>query len=213
MQCLNIFSLIFQSFGEPAFRCKNSVMDRNHNLELKNHYDNLLRSLIPTTQTRTQYQKYSPGLKPINNATSKKPIVTIDLSKDDDATEDIVEVPVTSLHSASYQRRSSDFLPSRKLFDFGNLTYDDKEFNIGRTPSTLLSSTRLAQRDGSFKSPVKSEKSSASSSIPDIQPINSLKERQSGRSCLQHDQIESIVQKFTESRKQIEQRIDQENDK
>lgn len=142
----------------------------------------------------------TPFTKPLTFA-------TVDLSKDDD--EETVAVAMKSIKESknSYYGRNRDLvfkIPDTSFVDL----FDDENETVNLRKS-ILSSTLASER---VKNISESMSSSSLKTITssDIQPVNSLKDRQSTRSNL-HD-IESICKRYTDRRQQRDSLIREERE-
>lgn len=127
-----------------------------------------------------------------------QPMVTVDLSSDDtEPSTSATPVPQyeanryssfqSSTRGNSFQQsiRSGSFKKPPAFLDIS----DDEDFS---TP--IISSTLSKKKDEGMQSSHRQSESSLS--LPDVAPVNSLKQRQESRSCLQDDAITSIQKKY-----------------
>lgn len=200
-------------------------MERNHNLDLKAKYDNLLKRLIPRFAQRgkrlwtcsknqkletwilSAQTKYS-NETPVNSV--EQLIETVDLSSD----ETEASTPAAA-NSDMYQANRFQSLHRKSNFEFKKpsaFVYisdeDDSPQNFMR--ESVLSSTFIQQKKNAASSPVTSERKSQSQlsvSVPEVAPVNSLRDRQQSRKCLQEDAISSIVKLYGEKQKEKDSQI------
>jgi len=147
--------------------------------------------------------------------TPRRPIETISLSDDEDddaATAAAVRRQQTQRNYSHHQRIGPG--SSKPPINFVDLS-DEDDINFG--PANILSSTHLSKTHdfkspaGSLNSSRKANTSDASvTSCPDVKPINTLRERQQSKACMQENAIDSIVRKFQESKKQRDSLIKSE---
>ncbi|CAO1391806.1 unnamed protein product [Diamesa serratosioi] len=197
-------------FEDSAIYTPNSIMVRNHKMKVRNEYDLLLKQLVPDHGLSSADHKRFPNSGPPSLAPFTKPstFATVDLSLDDD--EETVAVAMKSIKeskNAQYGRKS-DFVFKRPDTSFVELSDDENE-TINFRKNSVFSST-LADTDRIRKSSSDSKSSSSLKTITssDIQPVNSLKERQLSRPFL-HD-IGSICRRYNDSRKHRESLIKDE---
>lgn len=130
-------------------------------------------------------------------------IETVDLSSDETEASVAAAVDVDI-----YQTNRFQSMHRKSQFEFKKPTFvdlsddDDSPQNFNR--ECVLSSTLIQKKKDEASSPVSSQRKSLSStsvSVPEIAPVNSLRDRQQSRKCLQDDAISSIVKLYGEKQK------------
>lgn len=175
------------------------MIDRNHNLESKNQFENLLKSLVP----RFPEKASQTSVINIPSTLRVENITTVDVSSD--------ETDTSAIGAVGGKSYSEEFFENLYRNNFGShravvISDDEDEPRFHR--ESLLSSTRIRKVDNDLSSPVSSHrKSESSSTVPPVTPVNSLREKHQHLNCLKDDAIISIVKKFGERRLQDDQHI------
>jgi hypothetical protein len=213
--------VLFQAFGGSKVKLSQSVLDKNYSLEVKQKYDTLIRTQVPKDfhKSKNPFAKLIKRFsKPrlvdqqhrfdIDNSSQhrREHIPIVDLSLDETeprAATTSTRQLASPVNSTSVLYAST--LKSRKPPVYVDLSDDDSETFFTR--DQVLSSTVSKQRNESSSSTSHQRRSNVSSIVPDVTPVNSLKERQYSRPCLQNDAISSIVKKYHESQKQKDSQI------
>lgn len=214
--------------NSPSSLLPKSVISQQKHMEVKEKYDDLLMQL-------GCYKFESAKAKEVNRA----PIATIDLSDEVDFSinnnNNIQSLKNSSLSKfiLSDEIRKHDLMRSKiVLSDEDDDNEDDEDFeeaNFSRR-ETIFSSTFVKPTPGhhqnkytshnaklNYSSTNKASSSSSSSGgntltvlIPDVKPINTLKEKQAFNKACEPDAIEKICQKFKELRQVKDQNIHEE---
>jgi hypothetical protein len=131
--------------------------------------------------------------------------VTVDLSSDETETS----APTGDRSQTRHHSFISDRRPRtefKKPSAFVELSDDDdSDVAAFLRDSNALTSTLIKNKT---TSPRRSE--SSSFTLPDVTPVNSLKERQQSRKCLQDDAISSIVDRFQASYRKNDSQINEQ---
>ena len=126
------------------------------------------------------------------------------MSSDENEQGENVAGAVSTNHFKSINRNSKREFQIQQTI---NLSDDEGDaFNQLRPDFT---STTLKNKSRISNSPLEQRKSQSSSSfvVPQISPINSLKDRQQSRECLKEDIINSISRKFLVRKLSSDQKI------
>lgn len=205
--------LTLQAFNDsPVSKSTASVIDRCHNMKVRNDYDNLLKKLIPRNPLKGK------RFAAVNLKFSKTPSIIASVKQSNDfmkPREELIETVDLSqeepqfTHAAAAgdyptRRQSNPFyLQDKYTFKkpsaFVDVSDDeDIEPSFARDP--IISSTLIKAKNEHSNSISSQNKSSSPFTVPEVAPVNSLRDRQQSRNCLQDDAISSIVQKYHESR-------------
>lgn len=141
----------------------------------------------------------------------------MDLSSDENDTEFIEAAAAACGLNISQSRTFQPRHRSNNRNEFKKATKafidlsDDEVSEQSFVREGMFSSTRIHGMKGEQLSPTSSHRKSESSSIPpNVTPVNSLKERQMSRNCLQSNVIDEIVKKYESSKKSSEYKINAE---
>lgn len=164
-------------------------------MESKIQFNELIKSLIPRFPSKAN-QKPFIG----QHSTPHEKITTVDLSSDETDTSGILAVG----------EKSSEFLSN--IYRNGSQTHrtvvisddeDEPKFN-----RAALTPKYIRKNDTESSSPVDNHcKSESSSVVPQVTPVNSLRQKHQHLSCLKDDAISSIVRKFEAKRLQDDKHI------
>jgi hypothetical protein len=178
-------------------------------MEVKQKYDNLIRTQVPH-----QIQKCKKPTGGLLNCFSNPRLPAqqhrFDMSKVTQHRGDLVPTIDLSLDETEPRTNACARLspPAMRSFDppkrasaFVDLSDDESESFF--VPDQVLTSTINKKRNESYSSNSNQRRSEGSSLVvPEVKPVNSLKDRLNSRSCLQDDAISSIVKRYQESHKQ-----------
>ncbi|CRK90990.1 CLUMA_CG004678, isoform A [Clunio marinus] len=197
----------------PNFKFSGSVLSRNHDLEIKKKYENLLRTVTSDFQFKKKISDTQKSSMKKQMKALAEPIATVDLSSDDTETSGghITKREPPELRRFSSIRNSFDFKKPEAYFELS----DDENEPFG---SDVLSSTRFNDRKKDYidRNRVSDHNNQSQTSfrtstkIPEITPVNSLKERQGIRDCMQDDVIQNIIDSYTKKKKEKDSRIQEE---
>lgn len=208
---------LFQAFNDSSnFKFNQSVLERNHNLEVKNKYDCLLKELIPrfSQKGKTVWNFLKLCLnrvcefiayKQFNHASLKcrdEPIQIVDLSSDETETYPGAvargEPSQTNRFPPQYRKSSFEFKKPSAFIDLS----DDEDSDAFAKNAPLSSTINLDKKSESLTR-------SRASIVPDVKPVNSLAEKQQSRNCLKDDAIASIVLRFEDSQRKNDSQINE----
>lgn len=197
-------------------------MDRNHNLDLKTKYDNLLKKLIPRFAQRGKkdFHQFNKQLilkfdlahpKYSNDAPlAGQHIETVDLSSDETEASAAAIAEVDSYQTNRFQSLyRKNYFEFKKPPAFVDIS-DEDDFSRNFSRESVLSSTLDQNKKIDALSPTSSQRKSlsmSSNSVPEVAPVNSLRDRQQSRKCLQEDAISSIVKLYGEKQKEKDSQI------
>ncbi|CAO1410692.1 unnamed protein product, partial [Diamesa hyperborea] len=190
-------------FDDGSMYTPNSIMLRNHDMKVKQDYDQLLKQFIPglTALTSTDQQRFSnsgpPSLAPF---TKPSTFTSVDLSSDDDEKNVVAMKSVKESKNAQHVGKSVFKKPETS---FVELSDEENDIINGRRPEFTSTPAWVDTK--------KSSNSSLKTITPsDIKPVNSLKERQESRPNM-HD-VDSICRRYNDDRKQRELKIQEERE-
>lgn len=195
------------------------MLDRNHNLEVKNKYEMLLKSLIPRFAQKgknvwnflrlclNQILHVIIAYKQSTEALLKRrdePIPTVDLSSDETEETSAGAAGGSANRYTQYRSSAFEFKKPSPFVDISDDDDSDPFISAAPASSTIIQSKKSegVSRTSSFR-----KNESAVSIVPDVKPVNSLAERQQSRNCLKEDVITSIVQRFEESKRKNDSQI------
>ena len=213
----NLMNFSHQAFNDPSvYSFKQSVLDRNHNLDVKHKYNALLKSLIPRLPSKGKrfwnflkqlFNQFFAILvtKQVTEALLKRnePIATVDLSSDETETSAGAAGGEVLLNRfvTHYPLRA---LPFKKPSTFVELS-DDEDTDpfslIVPMSSTIIKKNDSVHKSSNFK------RDDSVTSIPDVKPVNSLLERQQSRGCLKLDALDEIFRRSKANRQKNDSQI------
>lgn len=213
----------FQAFNDSSTHKPNqSILDRNHNLEVKKKYDSLLKSLIPrfAQKGKSLWNFFSLCLNRLraivilayqqpNEVFVKRrdePIQTVDLSSDETETSaGGAESSHQNRYPLQYRSNAFEFKKPSAFVDLSDDEDSDPFISTAPVSSTIIQNKKSegVSRTSSFRK----NESMTSVVVPDVKPVNSLAEKQQSRNCLKEDVISTIVRKFQESQRKNDSQI------
>lgn len=134
-------------------------------------------------------------------------IETVDLSSDETEASTAAAPDIESYRNTLFQRTSNcEFKKPSAFVDVSDDEDSPQQFNR----ESILSSTLIQKKKNEASSPVSSQQKSFSQtsvSVPEVAPVNSLRDRQLSRLCLQEDAISSIVKLYSRKQKEKDSQI------
>ena len=213
----NFINFSPQAFNDPSiYTFKQSVLDRNHNLDLKHKYDALIKSLIPRLPNKGKrfwnflkqlFNQFFAILvtKQVTEALRKRndPIATVDLSSDETETSAGAVGGETLLnrYMPQYPSRANEFKKPSAFVELSDDEDTDPFSSIAPISSTIIKKNDSVRRSASFR------RDDSVTSIPDVKPVNSLLERQQTRECLKLDALDEIYRRSEVNRQKNDSQI------
>lgn len=208
--------------NSPAPLLSKSVITQQKHMEVKDKYDDLLMQL--GCYKVGGFADLRRAMQRSNNAqTSRSPIATIDLSDENDFTNS-TRLSKNNFILSDEIRKHDLKIKSQLTIDLSDNddndvdAIDDEDFkgaNFSRREA-IFSSTFVKPTPGRYASQnaklnASTHKTSSDDSLkvllPDVKPINTLKEKQAFNKACEPDAIEKICQKFQELRQVKDQNI------
>lgn len=183
---------------------------------MKQKYDHLIRTQVP--QEAQKCKKPLGGLLTcFSNSRLPAHQHRLDMSKVTQHRGDLVPTIDLSLDDIEPRANicprlsppSHSFHQHKRAPNYADLSDDDSESFF--VHERVLSSTVNKKRNESYSS-TSNQRQSAGSSIvvPEVTPVNSLRDRQNTKACMKDNLISSIIKRYEESRKQKDLQINDE---